>query len=311
MRDRTKGDGETGEGFEREFYLNGIGHVYECGKPEKPLVVLLHGFMQGGRSWQQIAPLLKTHHVLAPDLLGHGKTVFEAGKTLDLDAYIEQLNSLIEWARTSNSSGKTDKVSLVGYSMGGRIAALYATRYPEKISSLVLESAGLGPRTEEERIKRTEKSASMVARLERSCAADPAAPLADFVEFWESLPLFETQSDLDEQVRKCLREERLANDPQALRCNLEQAGQHRMDDLRPALVALNKPVLYLVGERDVAYTEIARSLMRAWAERNTCSNPFEQGFVQVSVIPRTGHNIHLEAPEEYARIVDMFLSRSL
>jgi pimeloyl-ACP methyl ester carboxylesterase len=50
--------------------------------------------------------------------------------------------------------------------------------------------------------------------------------------------------------------------------------------------------------------------MRAWAQSDAGLNPFKQGFIQVSVIPRAGHNIHLEAPEEYARIVDMFLLRS-
>lgn len=310
MRERTKGDSDVSENFKREFDLEGIGHLHECGKPGKRLIILLHGFMQSGSSWRQIAPLLKTHHVLAPDLLGHGKTTFEAGQSLDLDAYVAQLDALIEWVKQGDPSGKTREVSLVGYSMGGRIAALYATRYPEKVASLVLESAGLGPRTAEERADRVEKNASMIARLDQSIAIDPAAPLRCFVDHWEALPLFESQSELDEHTRAQLRSERLANDPEALRCNLEQAGQHRMEDLRPALARLNKPLLYLVGERDVAYTEIARSLMRAWAESNTCSSPFEQGFIQVSVIPQTGHNIHLEAPEEYARIVETFLSRS-
>lgn len=310
MRDRTNVDGNANEGFEREFDLAGIGHVHECGKPGEPLVILLHGFMQSGRSWQRIAPLLKTHHVLAPDLLGHGRTAFESGQKLDLDAYVEQLDALVEWAKQTYSAGETQKVSLVGYSMGGRIAGSYAARYPEKIASLILESAGLGPRTEEERASRAEKSAAMIAKLDRSIAADPSEPLLDFVEYWEGLPLFETQSELGEYTKAQVRAERLANDPAALRCNLEQAGQHRMEDLRPALAHLNKPLLYLVGERDVAYTEIARSLMRAWAQSDASSAPFEQGFVQVSVIPQAGHNIHLEAPEEYARIVDMFLSRS-
>lgn len=301
---------EDARAFETGFDLAGIGRVHECGKPENPLVILLHGFMQSGRSWQPIAPLLKTHHVLAPDLLGHGETTFESGQKLDLDAYVEQLDALIEWAKQADSTGKTQTVSLVGYSMGGRIAALYATRYPDKIASLVLESAGLGPSTEEERTSRAEKSAAMIARLDESTAANPSAPLLAFVDYWEGLPLFKTQSELDEYTKAHLREERLANDPAALRCNLEQAGQHCMDDLRPALARLNKPLLYLVGERDVAYTEIARSLMRAWAQSAASSNPFEQGFVQVSVIPQAGHNIHLEAPEEYACIVDMFLSRS-
>lgn len=300
--------GEMQEG--NTFDIEGVGHVYAWGNPEKPLVILLHGFMQTGRSWQQVAMLLKQHYVLAPDLLGHGQTPFKQGDCLSLENYVQQLSTLIAWAKNNDLSGKTDEVGLVGYSLGGRIAALYATRYPEGISALVLESAGLGPCTEEERAMRAQKTQSMIEKLNRSVALDPNAPLSAFVDYWEELPLFESQTELPELQRLRIRAERLANNPVALRQNLENAGQHRMDDLRPALANLNKPLLYLVGERDVAYTEIARSLMRAWAYEQKTTSPFDQGFVQVKVVPRVGHNIHLEDPEEYARLVDGFLLRA-
>lgn len=302
--------GSLETGFDRSFDIMGIGRVHECGKLGKPLVILLHGFMQSGLSWQRIAPLLKHHHVLAPDLLGHGRTLWKTGSNLDLEAYVQQVDALVEWARTTYSSGETFSIHLVGYSMGGRIAALYALRYPEKVAALVLESAGLGPQTEEERTSKAAKSAKMIEELDRSVTQDPKAPLEAFVSYWEKLPLFETQSELPEHIRARIRVERLANDSCALRCNLEEAGQHHMIDVREGLVEIDKPLLYIVGERDVAYTKTARSLMRAWAERGTGSNPFDQGFLQISVIPRVGHNVHLEAPEEYGLLVDLFLARA-
>lgn len=287
--------------------IAGVGHVHAWGNPGKPLVVLLHGFMQTGLSWQQVAPLLDDHYVLAPDLLGHGKTPFIQEDYLGLGDYVEQVHTLIVWARNTGLTGKTESIDLVGYSLGGRIAALYATFYPQNIAHLVLESAGLGPRNSEERAQRAQKSAQMIARLDASAAADPRAPLSAFVDWWESLPLFASQTELPASLRANIREERLANDPAALRRNLENAGQQKMDDLRPALVNLNKPLLYLVGERDVAYTEIARSLMRAWALEHDETSALRIGSVQVNVIPQAGHNAHLESPEEYARTVAAFL----
>jgi pimeloyl-ACP methyl ester carboxylesterase len=71
---------------------------------------------------------------------------------------------------------------------------------------------------------------------------------------------------------------------------------------------VNKPILYVVGERDVAYTKVAQSLMRAWAENHE-SALLERGFVQVSVIPQVGHNAHLEAPEEFGLLVQRFLAQ--
>lgn len=56
--------------------IDGVGRVHACGKPGNPLVILLHGFMQTGASWAQIAQLLEGYHVLAPDLLGQGKIPF-------------------------------------------------------------------------------------------------------------------------------------------------------------------------------------------------------------------------------------------
>lgn len=301
---------DENDSFEH-FDLDGVGRVWKWGKPENPLVILLHGFMQTGRSWQPIAEMLKTDFwVLAPDLLGHGKTPFLPGDSLSLEAYVEQLHRLVEWAKNKQPSGVTHQLSLVGYSLGGRIAALFVAQYPDEIDSLVLESAGLGPQNEEERSARAEKSWAMIANLDKSAAQHPENPLAAFIDYWENLPLFASQRELPEETQARTRAERLANDPAALRANLACAGQDKMPDVRPALANLNKPVLYLVGEKDAGYTKIAQSLMRAWAENHDETRLLNKGFVQVSVIPQAGHNTHLERPEEYALLVSTFLQRT-
>jgi len=266
--------------------------------------------MQTGASWTQIAAQLEGYHVLAPDLLGHGKTLFSRGDELSLEAYVEQVNTLGAWARKNDLTGRTQSVSLVGYSLGGRIAALYASRYPENVSALILESAGLGSKNDDARTARAEKTARMIAELDRSIALDPTHPLAAFLDYWEALPLFATQAELPEATRSRVREERAANDPLALRANLSDAGQHKMDDLRPALARLNKPLLYIVGERDVAYTEIARDLMRTWADEHKDSLLCGTGFLQIEVMRDVGHNTHLEAPDQFAQVVRAFLMRT-
>ena len=141
-------------------------------------------------------------------------------------------------------------------------------------------------------------------------ALDPTHPLAAFLDYWEALPLFATQAELPEATRSRVREERAANDPLALRANLSDAGQHKMDDLRPALARLNKPLLYIVGERDVAYTEIARDLMRTWADEHKDSLLCGTGFLQIEVMRDVGHNTHLEAPDQFAQVVRAFLMRT-
>ena len=199
----------------------------------------------------------------------------------------------------------------MGYSLGGRIAALYASCYPENVSALILESAGSGSKNSMMRARRrAEKTARMIAELDRSIALDPTHPLAAFLDYWEALPLFATQAELPEATRSRVREERAANDPLALRANLSDAGQHKMDDLRPVLAHLNKPLLYIVGERDVAYTEIARDLMRTWADEHKDSLLCGTGFLQIEVMRDVGHNTHLEAPDQFAQVVRAFLMRT-
>lgn len=297
----------------RVIHLDGIGTIHQWGETEKPQVILLHGFMQSGSSWDVVAPILAEKYcVIAPDLLGHGESI-EVQNNLSLDAYVENLHQLILMLQKQFSPENDDSkhtVFLVGYSMGGRIAASYAVRYPETIEALVLESAGLGPRDEEERVRHHEKTKRMITRLDASIAHDPEHPLDSFIDWWGGLGLFASQRELPAEIQRYVRNERLKNDPELLRQNLMQAGQHTMKDLRPALVNLNKPILYLVGDHDAAYNEIARSLMRAWSFDHSENQPFEYGSIQVDVVAVSGHNIHLEHPEEFARLLNGFFVRN-
>jgi len=107
-------------------------HYVEAGTG--PTVILLHGL---GGSWQNwtfnIGPLSATHHVIALDQIGFGKSDkpminYRIGTYVDfLDQFYKQL--------------KIERASLVGNSMGGWIAAAYTAAHPEKVDSLVLEDA--------------------------------------------------------------------------------------------------------------------------------------------------------------------------
>ena len=68
--------------------INGLRvHILEAGfeEPDRPLVVLLHGFPEIAYSWRKVMPALAGHgyHVVAPDLRGYGRTT---GWSADYDA---------------------------------------------------------------------------------------------------------------------------------------------------------------------------------------------------------------------------------
>lgn len=265
-------------------------HVRTWGSSTNPCVVCLHGFMQTGAAWSEVAAQLgRSFYVVVPDLAGHGAThVPLEEQHFTFEALMQQLDTLIE-----RLGGR---VSLLGYSLGGRIAATYTVAHPGKVRCLVLESAGLGPVTEQERQQRQLKTQATVQHLQTNT-------LPEFVDFWQQLPLFESQRALSNEIQATVRQQRLANNPPALALITEHAGQHRMENLRTPLVASGVPVLYLAGELDAAYTKVARSLMNECALHNSDATTLEVGFV-----PGAGHNIHLENPDAFTQRVAPFLS---
>jgi pimeloyl-ACP methyl ester carboxylesterase len=110
-------------------------HYVEMGSG--PVVVLLHGLGGNTTNWQfNIAPLAQKYRVIVPDQIGFGQsdkpvTNYRIRTYVDfLDAFLKQL--------------KIERASLVGNSMGGWVAALYALAHPERVEKIVLvDAAGL------------------------------------------------------------------------------------------------------------------------------------------------------------------------
>lgn len=291
----------------------GTMRVTQWGNPAYPTVVLLHGFMQSGQSWQRVAEdLARDFWVLAPDLPGHGSTcVSEDAADYSLANTARMVVEAVDWcAHTaeahhphaeSNQSSRhaeaatvaglphprtkhrangplsTNTFYVVGYSLGGRVAAYLVRDFPNRLCGCVLESAGLG--THKPRV-----SVTGITSLPR------------FVDEWEQLPLFASQQKLPEQVKTQQRLARLRNDPHKLNLSLRFAGQHTMENLADAVVSASVPLCYLAGSLDVTYTGVARSLP---------SVP----HLQVTVLEGLGHNIHLEDPARFCTYVRAFLTK--
>lgn len=270
--------------------------VYTCGNPNNQPVILLHGFMQDGRSWENVAQELSSRFfLLLPDFPGHGATIspYEA-EEFSLSAHANVVDMLVE-ALKQGAFGAClqEKPVVIGYSMGGRIAAQYAVDHPQKLKAVILESAGLGIADEADRAARKEKNEKLCARL-----AEESFDL--FVKNWEELPLFASQKNLSNDLWAAQHQARLENDPQALRYSLRYAGQHEMTCLEEPLVNTGLNLLYLAGELDVTYTKIAQQF-------NNCAK--YSSSIQVQIVKGVGHNIHLENPDLYCRIVMEYLKK--
>ncbi len=109
------------------------------GNASAPALVALHGWLDNAGSFASLAPLMAPYrHVVAPDLPGHGLSAHlpPAGR-YDLPLYVRVLHGVLD----ALGIGSCD---LLGHSLGGAIASLYAAAHPRRIRRLLLIEA-LGP----------------------------------------------------------------------------------------------------------------------------------------------------------------------
>ena len=103
-----------------------------------PNLVLIHGITSSSRTWDAVIPALAEHYtVIAPDLLGHGRSAKPRGD-YSLGAYASGIRDLL-------AALDVPSATIVGHSLGGGVAMQFSYQFPERVERLVLvDSGGLG-----------------------------------------------------------------------------------------------------------------------------------------------------------------------
>ncbi|WP_436494037.1 alpha/beta fold hydrolase [Actinokineospora sp. HUAS TT18] len=105
-------------------------HVHAYGSADSPPLVILHGVCGHGARFRRLAEThLRDHHVIAPDLRGHGLSDWLPPWTLEQHA--------ADLLRVLDSRG-IDKAPVVGHSYGGLVALHLARLAPQRVTGLVL-----------------------------------------------------------------------------------------------------------------------------------------------------------------------------
>src|ERR1700730_5733252 len=111
---------------ERRVQVDGVSTLIHDGS-SGPAVVLLHGSGPGvsaWANWHRLFPgLAARHRVIAPDMLGFGRTERPSGVEYNLATWVGHLVGIFDVL-------KIEKASIIGNSWGGAVTLAFALRYP-------------------------------------------------------------------------------------------------------------------------------------------------------------------------------------
>ncbi|MGH8850902.1 MAG: alpha/beta fold hydrolase [Casimicrobiaceae bacterium] len=271
-------------------------HVRSWGDRDAPLLFMLHGWMDVGASFQFLVDALEREwHVLAPDWRGFGKSGWCADGYWFAD-YIADLDALLDHFVPDAPA------RIVGHSLGGNVACIYAGVRPQRVAQLVslegfgvpAESAELAPDKMAKWLDALRDPPSFAPYANLAAVADRlqknnprmARDKAEFLaQHWaETLP--------DGSAR-------LLSDP---RHKLPFPTVYRMEEARAAWRRASAPVLWVVA----ADSFVPRWLGEDAAGLGRRVATFRDG--RLATIADAGHMLHHDQPARVAAAIEPFLA---
>jgi pimeloyl-ACP methyl ester carboxylesterase len=285
-------------------------HVREWGAPVagEPPLVLVHGWMDVGASWQFMVDALRTPRwIVAPDWRGYGLTKSGIGDGPPADNfwfpdYLADLDFLLDALAPGQA------VDLVGHSMGGNVAMMYAGVRPERIRRLVnLEGFGM-PETRP--AQAPGRYAQWIDELKALHRGEMDLKPYDSAE-GVARRLMKTNPRLTPDKAGWLARQWAAPDAQGRWTILGDAA-HKVVNAQlyqvPEALALyeriSAPVLSVTASDD--------SLGQWWKGRFTLEQYRERlrhvPHLSEAHIDHAGHMLHHDQPEELAHLIENFLA---
>ena len=243
-------------------------------REEASPLLLVHGFLGEPADWDAVIADLSVHRrVLRANLLLH-----DAAEP-DLQALAEALALAIERASVV-------PVSVVGYSLGGRVTMTLAASRPELMRRAIAISSTPGLEDGVERAARAGADEALAVALEQQ-------GLSAFIERWYAQPLFASLRDHPDFGLVARRRE--AGDAAAWANILRIASPGSNPSLWDRLEGMSAGLSMAVGALDGKYLAVAHDVAR------------RAPHVRVDVIDGAGHAAHLERPEAVAALIDSLL----
>ena len=263
------------------FKIQGLLHYQIIGEDSSPKLVFLHGIMGQGRNWSSIAKKFARHfQCLIFDQRGHGRS-YHPDEGFEISDYSNDLVALLD------SLGWSGPISLVGHSMGGRVAVDFAHRFPERLKHLVV--VDIGPVSDWQ---------SMAAVLEKlRFVPVPFSDRQEAREFFDG-PFLERFNNkmVAEFFYSNLATKDSGFDWLFSKKLIEQTlEQSRWKDRWAEFKALQMKTLLIRGQ-------LSTDLSQEVFDKTLEANPLIQGVV----VEGAGHWVHAEKPRETLKIIEDF-----
>ncbi len=245
----------------------------QINEPDDDIVVFLHGFTGQASDFDELIDLLPDQNHLTIDLPGHGKN----------QQVVESMDDVVEHVRSALEVNNVKKCHLFGYSMGGRVGIAFAAKYPDRVLSIATLGATPGLKTSDERTARQ--------AIDRVRADNICKDLTSFMRSWVTQPFFATLTNRQGWLEQSFRR-RLGNSAQGLSMALTSFGTGAQPSYWDQLATWEFPALFMYGELDSKYEEIAHAMAELTGSAKGIAN--------------TGHASHFEEPAAVAAALTEF-----
>ena len=167
--------------------------------------------------------------------------------------------------------------------MGGRIAVAFASKYSNRINSLVLESTSLGIDGNNEKEERYNQDLQLCDNIEDN--------FNTFIDYWESQTLFKDQKRRNYILWEEQKNSRLNHNQQQLSKALKVFSIGKTPYYEEPFKYFDFPISIICGTDDDKYVKIGKRMM--YMNKNA----------KQYIIAKASHNTHLENPAMFLNII--------
>jgi pimeloyl-ACP methyl ester carboxylesterase len=260
------------------------------GEPGDRPLLALHGWLDNAASFAFLAPRLTSHHVVALDLTGHGKSARRSA-----DASYQIWDDLPEILGVMDALG-WESCDLIGHSRGAIISTLIACAFPERVGRLVMLDAVAPDAVPAQNFPLQLRKALQDKMLLQSRSDRVFATIEDAVasRAARGLPALAAATLVERNLCDCAEGVQWITDP---RLRGASAMKMTAEHIQSVLNALTMPTLLLLGQ-----DSLGRSPETAqYAQRHIA-------HLTVQVLTG-GHHFHMEAGvADVAQAILQFLS---